>query len=111
MRILVADDDDIARDLLVNMLVRSGYEVATASNGLEALTLIRQANYRLVITDWEMPEMTGIDLCRLVRNGDFTGYVYLILVTSRNSRQETIEGLSAGADDFVKKPFDPEELL
>lgn len=111
MRVLVADDDDIARDLLVNMLVRSGYEVATASNGLEALALIQQANYRLVLTDWEMPEMSGTDLCRLVRNGDFTGYVYMILVTSRNGRQETIEGLSAGADDFVKKPFDPEELL
>lgn len=81
------------------------------SNGREALDAIHEESYRLVITDWEMPEMDGIELCKAIRAGNFSGYVYIILLTSRDSPQETVEGLSAGADDFIVKPFNPGELI
>ncbi len=111
MKILVVDDDEIARAMLENTLVRAGYDVTTATNGRAALEILREEECRLVITDWEMPEMTGIELCQAVRTGDIAGYVYVILLTSRDSLQETVDGLSAGADDFIKKPFDPSELV
>ncbi|MDZ4819079.1 MAG: response regulator [Planctomycetota bacterium] len=110
-RILVVDDDEIAREMLKNALSRAGYEVETASDGCQALRILRQDRCRLVITDWEMPHMTGIELCHAIRAGDFPGYVYVILLTGRDSLQETVDGMSAGADDFIKKPFDPSELV
>ena len=81
-----------------------------AINGREALSILRQADQRVLITDWEMPEMDGLELCRQVRGRRLGSYVYVILLTSRGGQQNLIEGLSAGADDFVTKPFQPEEL-
>ena len=111
MKILLVDDDDIVLDMLQNILCRAGFEVETASNGLQAMDLLREGSARLVITDWEMPEMNGIELCQAIRNGDFSGYVYVILLTSRDTLEETVTGLTAGADDFIKKPFNPSELV
>jgi putative two-component system response regulator len=112
MRILIADDDDIALVLLEDVLGEAGHEVLTASTGVEALELLRSRECRLVIADWEMPQMTGLDLCRAVRAADWIGnYVYFILLTGHDSRESKLAGLSAGADDFITKPFDPEELL
>ncbi len=111
MRILIADDDDIALTLLEDALKDIGHEVVCASNGKEALDRIRADDCRLVIADWDMPQMTGVELCKAVRSADWTGgYVYIILLTGHNSRQAKLEGLSAGADDFITKPFDAEEL-
>jgi len=111
MRILIADDDAISLEILENALVKAGYDVVTASNGAEALEHLREQPLRLVISDWDMPEMNGIELCRAVRAEDLGGYTYFILLTARNSSAEIVEGLSAGADDFVAKPFNAAELI
>ena len=110
MRILIADDDEIALAMLAHTLTQSGYDVETATDGRQALAKLREGCARLVISDWEMPHLSGIELCQAVREG-FDNYIYVILLTGRGSRQETIDGLSAGADDFIKKPFDPAELI
>lgn len=111
MRILIVDDDAMALEMLRHALIRAGHEVETAANGLEALEILRNGTCRLVISDWTMPEMDGVELCRRIRAADSGGYVYVILLTARNSQQDTVEGLSAGADDFMPKPFNPTELM
>ena len=111
MRVLIVDDDEMIRLMLEDALVDAGYEVVTAANGREAMQIIRSASCQLVISDWQMPEMTGVELCRAVRGEDLPGYVYFILLTSKDSVQERVEGLRAGADDFVGKPFEPSELI
>lgn len=111
MRILIVEDDDLSASILTNVLARAGHEVRCAADGREALGLVKEDHYRLVVTDWEMPIMDGIELTKAIRSENLAGYVYVILLTGRDSAQETIEGLSAGADDFIVKPFDPGELI
>ncbi|MBX7167482.1 MAG: response regulator [Pirellulales bacterium] len=111
MRILIVDDDEIAIEMLSHALQLAGYEVQSATNGHDALELVRQGDCRLVITDWEMPRLTGIELCEALRAEDCGGYIYIILLTSRCGSDEIVAGLSAGADDFIAKPFDPAELV
>ena len=111
MRVLVVDDENIARDATVFTLQDAGFEVLATTNGQEALDMLSDQQCRLVVSDWNMPGMTGLDLCRAVRGGDFGGYVYFILLTSNDSVHDTVEGLSAGADDFITKPFNPAELI
>jgi putative two-component system response regulator len=110
VNILIVDDDDLSLDLLANALQCEGYTVSRAANGREALEFLRHGSCQLVISDWEMPEMSGIDLCRAVRNEDLGRYIYIILLTSHASKKELVAGMSAGADDFISKPFDPAEL-
>ena len=111
MRVLIVDDDELALLVLADTLKDAGHEVETAANGKEAIERLQAGSCRLVISDWEMPEMTGIELCRAIRADDLPGYVYVILLTGRDTPHERVEGLRAGADDFVSKPFDPPELL
>src|SRR5580698_8722467 len=111
MHVLIVDDDEIATMILSEALTRAGHSVATACNGREALDMLRDGVCRMIVSDWEMPVMSGIDLCRAVRAEDMFGYIYFILLTSKNNKQERVEGLTAGADDFLGKPFDPPELL
>lgn len=111
MKIIIADDDELAISLLEHTLTKAGHEVLTASNGAEALELVRESGVRLVISDWEMPVMSGVELCREIRSEEHHGYVYVILLTSRDSASERVEGLQAGADDFIGKPFHAAELL
>lgn len=110
MRVLIVDDDEITLEILDNALVQSGYEVERASDGLEALEMIRTGRFRLVISDWDMPGMDGLELCRAVRSRHTAGYIYFILLTSRDGTGNVVEGLDAGADDFINKPFHPTEL-
>jgi len=110
MRVLIVDDDPISLEILEHALIQMGHEVATATNGEEALELLRRGCFRLVISDWVMPKMDGVALCHAIRFGDFPGYVYVILLTGHDSPKEKVVGLAAGADDFIGKPFDPEEL-
>jgi putative two-component system response regulator len=110
MRILIADDDEIALELLRHALTQAGHEVESASNGVEALDMLRSGRFRLVISDWEMPEMNGLELCRRIRQRHTGGYTYVILLTSHGQTQDVVAGLSAGADDFIVKPFHPAEL-
>jgi len=110
MRILIVDDDDMALDALEHALTQAGHDVVAARDGREALDILRADSCRLVISDWMMPEMDGVELCRHIRSEGFSGYVYVILLTSRDASSDIVEGLSAGADDFIAKPFEPDEL-
>jgi putative two-component system response regulator len=110
MQILVVDDDEIAIEALRSVLTEAGHEVEAAHDGVEALEMLRLGSCRLVISDWVMPRMDGPELCRRIRSEDFPGYVYVILLTSRDGLHDVVEGLTAGADDFITKPFHPEEL-
>ncbi|MEM9646252.1 MAG: HD domain-containing phosphohydrolase [Planctomycetota bacterium] len=109
--ILLVDKDATARQQLSPHLRNAGFEVRCASNGMEALRQMADGEVRLVISDWKMPELNGIDLCRRIRAGDFGGYVYFVLLTDCDSVSERVEGLTSGADDFVSKPVHPSELL
>jgi cyclic di-GMP phosphodiesterase len=112
MKSLIADDDEISLDILRNSLERAGYEVLVAGDGQEALDVLRaNDDIRLVITDWEMPRLSGLDLCRSIRRQDASGYVYVILLTGNGTSAEMVEGMSAGADDFIVKPFQQSELM
>jgi putative two-component system response regulator len=111
VKILVADDDSTSRRLLEATLAKRGHEVVVTRDGQEAWQTLQTPNGpRLAILDWMMPVIDGVELCRRIRSGVLPGYVYVILLTSRSDKQDIVEGLSAGADDFVTKPFHAEEL-
>ena len=110
MRILIADDDRDIQILLGRMLQNWDHEVVTADNGQEALAILEREQISFVISDWMMPEMDGPELCRRIRNTDFGRYVYIILLTARDAKNDLIHGMEAGADDFVTKPFNKGEL-
>lgn len=110
MRVLIVEDDQDSLDLLENAVAFFGYDVTTASNGAEALELMRSGQYQLVVSDWEMPEISGPDLCREIRRRVSSGYTYFILQTAKTGIQSRLEGLRAGADEFLSKPVDPDEL-
>jgi two-component system cell cycle response regulator len=110
-KILVADDDPLARQLTERVLTRAGYQVFTAEDGLVAMEhLIRKDGPRLALLDWTMPGLDGLGVCRKMRDLAEHSYVYLILLTSRESKEDTVSGLEAGADDYITKPCDAEEL-
>lgn len=110
-RILVADDDSITRMLIAEILAEGGYDVTEASTGDQALEVLGRGEVRLVLADWEMPGVSGPELCAAIRSRDGGAYTYVILVTGRDARADLIRGLSSGADDYVVKPVDPTELL
>lgn len=110
MRIIVADDDRFALETLADTLRADGHEVIKAHDGLEALAAVREDRSRMVISDWIMPGMDGVELCRAIRTEDLPGYVYVILLTSHHATADIVTGLTAGADDYLGKPFHPEEL-
>ena len=110
MRILLVDDDELALTVLGRALAHTHYQVDTACNGREALQKVRSGQYKIVVSDWEMPEMNGIQLCQAIRERRFSSYIYVMLLTSRNQVADVVEGISAGADDFLMKPIHPSEL-
>ena len=110
MRVLVADDDEILVEMVTHVLHESHYETEVACDGQQAFAALRRGACRLAIVDWEMPGMSGLELCRAIRNGSLPGYVYLILLTGHDEQRDVVAGLSAGADDFIRKPFNPVEL-
>lgn len=110
IKIVFADDDIVARKLVLKLLADKEFNIITAENGKEAWKLLNDSGARLIVTDWNMPEMNGIDLCRKIRQTCVSQYIYIILITSRSEKEDTIEGLKAGADDFVVKPLNVGEL-
>jgi two-component system, cell cycle response regulator len=111
LKILIADDEALSRRLLEKTLGRVGYEVSAVENGRLAVEqLIRQDGPRLALLDWVMPELDGPGVCREVRKLREQAYIYMILLTSKESKEDTVTGLESGADDYLTKPFDPEEL-
>jgi two-component system NtrC family sensor kinase len=110
MKILIADDDSVSRRLLQNYLQKWGYEVTAAQDGAEAWRLFEGGAFPMVITDWMMPEIDGSGLIRRIRASRRPGYVYAILLTAKSQKEDLVEGMEAGADDFLTKPFDRDEL-
>jgi DNA-binding response OmpR family regulator len=111
MRILIADDDPGSRRLLESTLTKWGYEVVVTSDGQQAWQLIQTGDPPpLFILDWLMPGMDGVEVCRKARAQKNVRSAYIILLTSRSSKEDLVAGLEAGADDYLTKPFDPQEL-
>ena len=110
MKLLVVDDDVLFRELLERTLA-SFYEIVTAEDGSAAWELLQQpASPQLAILDWVMPKLSGPELCRLIRQSPTHKSIYLIILTAKNSTPDVVAGLRAGADDYVVKPFDADEL-
>jgi diguanylate cyclase (GGDEF)-like protein len=110
-RILVAEDEITFRHMLQTFLTKWGYQVVVVSDGLEAWKVLQGENRpRLALLDWMMPNMDGVEICRAIRAGKPDPYIYLLLLTSRDQKQDVVEGIEAGADDYLIKPFDPQEL-
>ncbi len=110
MEILIAEDDYISRNLLKKVLIEMGHDVVEAENGHQAWQLLQKTPFKIVISDWMMPEMDGLELCKKIRNSAQKGYVYIIMLTARDRKTDLVDVFKAGADDYIPKPFDPEEL-
>lgn len=108
MKILVVDDDLVLSDVIAFTLRRSGYETVMADNGISALQMWKATSPSIVILDWQMPMMDGIEVCREIRK---TSNIPIILLTVRDTNEDILEGLNAGADDYIKKPFSASELI
>ena len=112
MKVLIAEDDRATQLRLKTDLVAWGYEPVVAPNGREAWELFKAGDFPLVISDWMMPEMDGLELVRQIRSRSdkSSGYVFVILLTAQGDTSKLVEGMDAGADDFVAKPFERDEL-
>ena len=110
LTILIVDDSRSYRHLLGSMLSKWGYRVLEAQDGVRALAMLETQNINAVISDWEMPQMDGVALCRQIRQRDFGHYIYAILVTARQSIDDLVQGLESGADDFLSKPVNQSQL-
>jgi two-component system cell cycle response regulator len=111
VRILIADDDAMSLRLLQKTLERAGFEVNPVENGrMAADELCKRDGPRLALLDWVMPELDGPGVCQEVRKRKEQSYVYMILLTSKEKKEDIVAGLESGADDYLTKPFDPEEL-
>ena len=110
MRALIADDDRINTTILSRALAGWKFDVTVAHDGESAWDATRAHAPHVAIVDWMMPALDGPDLCRRIRQDPSTAHMYLILLTSRDSRADVVAGLDSGADDYLVKPFDPEEL-
>ena len=110
MRILIAEDERITRATLERQLRNWGHEVVATEDGEQAWQAFDAGNFDIVITDWEMPRLSGVDLVRRIRASARVLYTYVIILTSRSDKADVVDGIEAGADDYVAKPFDREEL-
>lgn len=110
MKTLIADDDDIIRLLLNAVLTNLGHEVHEANNGREAWDAWRDGQFPLVISDWMMPGLDGLEFCRRIRATRGAEYTYIILLTSLSGKTNYLEAMNAGADDFITKPFEKDEF-
>lgn len=110
MEVLIAEDDYISRSLLKKMLVDMGHDVLDAENGEDAWALLQENPRQIVITDWMMPKMDGLEFCQKIRSASFDSYIYVIMLTAKDRKKDLVEVFESGADDYIPKPFDPEEL-
>jgi diguanylate cyclase (GGDEF)-like protein/PAS domain S-box-containing protein len=110
MRILVVEDNEVSARFLQRTLQKMDYEVTVVGDGEAAWDLLQKEDFSIVISDWMMPRMDGLELCRQVRSRQGHPYAYIILLTAKDLREDRLEGLRSGADDFLVKPMDPAEL-
>jgi two-component system cell cycle response regulator len=111
MKILIAEDDMTSRLVLGATLKKLGHDVTATSDGREAWDALDKEHFPLLISDWMMPDMDGLELCRLIRAADQPQYTYIILLTALGGKASYLDGMDAGADDFITKPFDEEQLV
>ncbi|MBL8914024.1 MAG: response regulator [Archangium sp.] len=110
-RVLLAEDEPVTRRLLEAQMTRFGYEVLPVADGLKAWDVLQTPDApSLVVLDWNMPGLDGPEICQKIRESTRSSYTYMLLVTARNAKSDVVQGLSAGADDFISKPVDPDEL-
>ena len=110
MKILIVDDELVSRMKMEKLLQSLGYETLVACDGEEGLDLWLHEGPKIVITDWVMPKLNGLDLCRTIRSSKNADYTYIIIVTSKSETSDLVAGMEAGADDFITKPFNKDEL-
>lgn len=110
MKILVAEDDKVSRFVLTTKLKKMGHEVIATEDGATAWESFRSEHPLLVITDWMMPNVDGLELCRRIRSYEQEKYAYVMMLTALTGKKNYLEGMEAGADDFLNKPIDMEEL-
>ena len=110
MNILIVDDDPSTLQLLEKDLKKSDHTIFLAQDGKEAWSKLQSAPYDLVLSDWMMPGMDGLELCRRIRNADFKRYVYFIIISAKDIKQEILDGFESGIDDYITKPIDLDDL-
>lgn len=110
MKILIAEDDRISRMFLELLLKKMGHVVTSCEDGEQAWKAYLNSDYSLVLSDWMMPEMDGLELCRRIRKVNRPPYTYFVMVTARTSKSDYLEAMDAGADDCVSKPLDKDEI-
>jgi two-component system cell cycle response regulator len=111
LKILIAEDNPVSRRLLETCLTKWDYEVISAKDGSEAWEVLqKERTPRLAILDWMMPKMDGVQVCRKVRQGSQEPYVYILLLTAKDEKSDLVKAMEAGADDYLTKPFEPDEL-
>ncbi|MGZ6141792.1 MAG: response regulator [Myxococcales bacterium] len=110
MKVLIADDDPVSRAILEGMVRRLGYEPVLAEGGRAALAAIAREEVPLLVTDWQMPDVDGIELCRRLRAPNRKVYTWVLVLTTLSGKKKYLEALEAGADDFMTKPVDVDEL-
>jgi len=110
MKILIAEDEPVSQKLLEKIVMREGYIAISANDGKSAWEIVKKEKVEMVITDWMMPEMDGLKLCRKIRKANLPRYVYIILLTAKDQAEDAVAALDAGADDYIRKPFNPDEL-
>jgi diguanylate cyclase (GGDEF)-like protein len=110
-QILVVDDSPVHRKLVEQALEEAPYSLLFAKSGREALEMYEKHGPSIVVTDWMMPDLSGLQLCERIRGDAQRGYTYIIVLTARAEKDSIVKGLAAGADDYLTKPFDPDELL
>ncbi len=111
MKILIVDDELVSREKMNKLVQSIGHETVIANDGIEGLEIWKKEGLRMVITDWEMPGMDGLSLCREIRNSKGGTYTYVIMVTTKKNINDVLVGMEAGADDFIAKPFVKEDLI
>jgi diguanylate cyclase (GGDEF)-like protein len=111
IKVLVADDSAVYRKLVEHTLSEKHYSLVFAKSGQETVELFAEHHPALVIVDWIMPDVTGIEICKHIRSGSQETYTYVILLTGKSEKESVVEGLAAGADDYLTKPFHHEELI
>ncbi|MDY6790953.1 MAG: response regulator [Thermodesulfobacteriota bacterium] len=110
MKILIVEDDPVSQKLLEKIVLREGYEAILTNNGKSAFEIVKKEAVEMVITDWMMPKMDGLKLCREIRQAHLSRYLYVILLTAKDHPEDVLAALDAGADDYMTKPFNPDEL-
>lgn len=110
-KILIVEDEEDSRFIYERLLTKNGYDIKTAENGDEALQIIDEYKPKIILADWTMPKLNGIELCNIIKSKEEYKLIYFILLTARTSLRDRVEGLDTGADDYLVKPIDNQELV